>query len=93
VKIRLQSPLSLQLELHNPTQFHASVRTLIETEQDLKKPLGIAAVLGCPCISLSPGETKTVTFTKDGEIKINRNLRKILEISDSMMETPVKAAK
>lgn len=48
----------LTVEIHNPTCYKASVKTLVETSIQAKKPLGFNSLYNKPVIELKPDETK-----------------------------------
>ncbi len=58
MKLEQDSANGLTIELHNPTEFPAKVRVLVEDSSAAAKPLETMALLKCPVIELQPGETK-----------------------------------
>ncbi|PQV51510.1 hypothetical protein CLV33_101434 [Jejuia pallidilutea] len=50
----------VKLKIHNPTEYPAAVKTLVETSEAVKIPLGVNALMNVQLIEISAGETKEV---------------------------------
>ena len=57
-----RSESAVSLRLCNPTPFPARVKVFTESASELRTPLGMNFLAGCPVVPLAPGEVRFVNF-------------------------------
>ena len=82
VKVKQEQSAGMHVELHNPTRFKASVRMLVENQENLCESLDVSTLLKCPKLDLMPGETKTISFRKEIKQPKSRPLHKIVDVDN-----------